>query len=91
MVKHGKMDDARNAIMMAKDSIISLKKELLDVNEVLDVDLEISDFLIFADYFFDGIVAELMVQSKIKTAQSQVDQAIEKLEEIKSCLKMIVC
>ena len=91
MVQHVKMDDAQNAIMMAKDSIIRLKKELLDVNEVLDVDLEISDFLIFADYFFDGIVADWMVQSKIKTAQNQVDQAIEKLEEIKSCLKMIVC
>lgn len=91
MVKHRKMEDAQNALMRAKDSVMSLKKELLDVNEVLDVDLEISDFLKFADYFFDGMVADWMIQSRIKSAQTQVDQAIEKLEEIKSCLKMIVC
>lgn len=91
MIKHGKMDDAKEALIMAKDSIKNLKKELLDVNEVIDVDLEIDDFLKLADYFFDGIVADCMVQSKIKEAQIQVDQAVEKLEEIKACLKAIVC
>ena len=91
MIKHGKMDDAKEAMMMAKDSIKSLKKELLDVNEVIDVDLDIGDFLKLADYFFDGIIADWMVQSKIKDAQTQVDQAIEKLEEIKTCLKAIAC
>lgn len=91
MIKHGKMDDAKEALMRAKDSVKSLKKELLDVNEVIDVDLEIGDFLKLADYFFDGIVADWMVQSKIKDAQTQVDQAIESLEEIKICLKAIDC
>ncbi|WP_455684193.1 hypothetical protein [Thomasclavelia sp.] len=89
MIKHEKIDDAKEALMMAKDSIKSLKKELLDVNEVIDVDLKLNDFLKLADYFFDGIVADWMVQSKIKDAQTQVDQAIEKLEEIKKCLKSI--
>ena len=53
----------------ARNSIRNLKKELSDVDQLVDVDLNISDFLSFADYFFDGIIADWMVQSKIKDAR----------------------
>ena len=48
--------------------------------------LNISDFLSFADYFFDGIIADWMVQSKIKDARFQVDKAIRELNRIKNTL-----
>lgn len=89
MIKRGKMNDANACLEAAKRSVISLKKELNDVNQLIQVDLEIGDFLTFADYFFDGLVADWMVQSKIKDAQRQVNQAIELLNEIKHNLMMI--
>ena len=48
------------------NKMIHLPGELSDVDQLVGVDLNISDFLSFADYFFDGIIADWMVQSKIK-------------------------
>lgn len=89
MIKRGKMNDANRCLEKAKRSVINTKKELNDINQTIDVDLEIDGFLSFADYFFDGLVADWMVQSKINSAQKQVDQAIEMLMEIRSTLSSI--
>ena len=86
MIKHGKMNEAERAMAAARNSIRNLKKELSDVDQLVDVDLNISDFLSFADYFFDGIIADWMVQSKIKDARFQVDKAIRELNRIKNTL-----
>ncbi|MEI3292239.1 MAG: hypothetical protein V8R63_01815 [Thomasclavelia ramosa] len=51
MIKHGKMNEAERAMAAARNSIRNLKKELSDVDQLVDVDLNISDFLSFADYF----------------------------------------
>ena len=40
------------------------------------------DFLTFADFFFDGFLADVMVQSKINNAKKQVDEAIRRVEEV---------
>lgn len=89
MIKRGKMNDANRCLEKAKRSVINTKKELNDINQTIDVDLEIDGFLSFADYFFDGLVADWMVQSKINSAQKQVDQAIDMLMEIRSTLSSI--
>lgn len=86
MIKRGKMNDANRCLEKAKRSVINTKKELNDINQTIDVDLEIDGFLSFADYFFDGLVADWMVQSKINSAQKQVDQAIDMLMEIRNTL-----
>lgn len=89
MIKRGKMNDANRCLEKAKRSVINTKKELKDINQTIDVDLEIDGFLSFADYFFDGLVADWMVQSKINSAQKQVDQAINMLMEIRNTLSSI--
>ena len=45
------------------------------------------DFLSFADYFFDGFLADMMVQSRIREAQRQVNDAIYRVENILSRLR----
>ena len=42
----------------------------------------LGDFLSFADYFFDGIIADIMVQSRIKEAKKQVEDAIRRVQYI---------
>lgn len=39
-------------------------------------------FFTFADYFFDGIVADWLVQSKINDARRQVENAIVKVNYV---------
>ena len=47
-------------------------RELADVGGQADIDIEIGSFLTFADYFFDGLFADLTVQSKINDAIQRV-------------------
>ena len=83
MFKRGKMDHAETALSNARDSMKNLRKELADVDEVLEVDLEIDDFISFADFFFDNVFVDWMVQSKINIALAQVREGIRKLEEVR--------
>ena len=52
-------------------------------------DLEIGDFLMFADFFFDGLIADLMVQSKIRRCQDNIDDAIYRVENLLRRLRSI--
>lgn len=59
----------------------------MDVDNIPEFHVETGDFLAFADYFFDGFVADMLVQSKISDAKRQVDDAIQKVSYIMSQLK----
>ena len=51
--------------------------------------IQTGDFLSFADYFFDGFVADMLVQSKINDARRQVEDAIEKVNYILGQLRRL--
>ena len=87
MMKHSKMDDATQMMETAKADLKSFQKELRDVDVPLDLRMEVGSFLSFADFFFDGFVADYLVQSKIADAKEQVSDAIFKIEQILGDLK----
>ncbi|MCC8065596.1 MAG: hypothetical protein LIO94_00615 [Clostridiales bacterium] len=82
MMKHGRLDKAKRQIEDAKYYLQLLGKELNDINLSLNLQIEIGSFLTFADFFFDGIVADWMVQSKINDALNQVTAANTRVMEI---------
>lgn len=84
--KHGKIEKAKSAMEQAKCAVQNLKKELQDVNMVSHINLEVGNFLTFADFFFDGIVADWLVQSKIREAQKQINDAVYQINSIKNQL-----
>ena len=90
MVKHSKMSDATAYMEDAKNQLLVFQRELRDVQVPLDLRMDISSFLNFADFFFDGIVADYLVQKKINDAREQVDDAIMRvrviLEELRDLL-----
>lgn len=49
---------------------------------VHSLDFNNEGFLRFADYFFDGVVADWLVQDRINNARQQVDEAIRRVEQI---------
>ena len=71
----------------AKLDLKRFQKELKDVNVSWDLSMEVGVFLSFADIFFDGFVADYLVQSKISDAKRQVADAIYKVEAILRELK----
>ena len=86
-IKHSKMNDATRYMENAKRDLLVFQRELKDVSIPLDLRMEIGSFLSFADFFFDGFVADYLVQSKIAEAREQVDEAIYKVENIIKDLK----
>ena len=57
-------------------------RELDDVEDVTGVDFGIGDLATFADFFFDGMLADFYVQTKINNARAQVDEAIRRVEYV---------
>ena len=87
VMKRSKMSDAQNLMENAKSDLLRFQRELKDVNIPLDLRMEDGSFLSFADFFFDGFVADYLVQTKISDAKTQVSDAIYKVERILNELK----
>ena len=82
MLKHSKMDQARQNMEQAKYDLRNFSRELNDVNMACNLKINTGDFLSFADYFFDGFVVDWMVQDRINNARHQVEEAIRRTEYI---------
>ena len=48
----------------------------------VNLNIDTHDFLTFADFFFDGLVADWLVQDRINDARMQVDEAIRRVEQV---------
>ncbi|MBQ3967828.1 MAG: hypothetical protein II688_03990 [Lachnospiraceae bacterium] len=84
LIKHGKMRDAEYEIGCAKDALARFNKELRDVAGYSTI--HIDSFLTFADFFFDGLIADLLVQSKIRDAIDQCNYTIRDVEKVREDL-----
>lgn len=81
-VKRTRMNDAEQLVQQARSDLKRFGKELADVESIADFHVETGNFLTFADYFLDSFLMDWLVQSKIRDAQRQVEDAIEKVETI---------
>ena len=86
VMKHIRIGDAKNSLERAKSDLYRFSRELNDVRELEGLNIEIGNFLTFADFFFDGFLADIMVQSRIKKAQGDIDEAILRVENILGAL-----
>ncbi len=90
LVKHSHIDSAGYSINRIQSLISEFKTELADVRVTDDINIGISGFSKFADFFFDGLIADWFMQSKINAAQNsvgdtyrQVTKVMDKLKELK--------
>lgn len=79
LMKHYKIERARDAINQAKYDLNRFNRELRDVQ--MSIDLNIGDFLTIID-LMDNFFADIMVQTKLSDAGRRIDQAIDAVEEI---------
>jgi hypothetical protein len=86
-IKRSHMDDARDLANQAQYCLQRLQRELADVGETSVLKLTSGRFLGFADYFFDGLIVDWMVQGEIRDARDQVSQQLERVEEVRSHLR----
>lgn len=86
-MKHNRIEDANYALSHARDALRRFASELMDVWDVDLNGMELNDFLSFADYFFDGALADWLMQSRINDSRRKVDEAISKVRRIKGELQ----
>ena len=79
IAKRSKMRDANACMEQAQYDLQHFQQELRDVTSIPGLYLEMDDFIGFADWFFDGLLADLLMQSRIREAQEKVDTAIEQV------------
>lgn len=82
MIKHSKLDDAMQYIHRAKPQLQQLGKALEQVALDFDLELGVGGFAVFADFFLDGVFADVYMQSKIRDLQYQLEQAQRRLDEV---------
>lgn len=82
LIKHSKINKARKCLEDAKYKLKKFQNELRDVTLMDRINIDVSDFLSFADFFFDGLAADYLVQSRINEARGEVDYAIRHAEEL---------
>ncbi|WP_188455670.1 hypothetical protein [Virgibacillus oceani] len=87
MVKHSHIDEATASIHQAQSKMRSFQKELLDLGETANLQIEISGMLKFADFFFDGIISDWMVQGKIQDSLEQARNQLSTVNDIIRNLK----
>ncbi|SFA78459.1 hypothetical protein SAMN05216312_101466 [Cohnella sp. OV330] len=72
-VKHGLIDEASVHIHHAEDALRRFGKELADLNQSHDASVpQVSGLLKFSDFFFDGLLADWMVQGRIDSSIESV-------------------
>lgn len=82
LMKRSQIGGASEYMAQAQLDLRRLQKELRDIQVPMDLKIEVSDFLSFADVFFDNLLVDWMVQNKIAEARGQVEDAIFRVESI---------
>ena len=91
LAKHSHIDNAMSEVEQAHHNLRRFKSELADVRINYDIRFETDGFGKFADFFFDGLIADWYMQSKINNSyesvsnvKNQVTSTIYKLQQMES-------
>lgn len=82
LVKHSKLHRASNCMNEINYLLRDLERELKDVKFNTDYSMNLNGFSTFADFLFDGILADTYMQSKIMNSLDQVRELRHRIEII---------
>lgn len=82
LAKHSHIDDAKAETENTQRLLRQFKTELSDISIGSDVFIETEGFAKFADFFFDGLIADWFMQSRIQSSQESVSDVESKVSVI---------
>lgn len=88
--KHSRLDEARDYMGMAQYELQNFSRELRDVQMNGKYQLEFDGMTRFLDVFCDNIFTDVLVQSRIREAQSQVAEAGREVQNIINNLERLI-
>ncbi len=86
MIKRGKMRSAGEEMEDARRQLMRFRRELEDVDQLIDPGIANFDFIAFGDLFLDGFLFDLLAQGKINEAREKVDRAIAEVRRVRQRL-----
>lgn len=89
IVKHSKIDSANNVMNEINNLLSNLQRELKDIYIPTDYRMQLGGFSTFADFFFDGAIADVYVESKIISNLNQVKALKKHIIELDNHLNQI--
>lgn len=81
MVKHSYLDDAATQARQAQRALNRFRKELAEAGERLQLAIEVDFVSSFVDGFFDNIMVDWIMQSRINNARQQCIDFIRRTSE----------
>ncbi|MBU3156359.1 hypothetical protein [Clostridium estertheticum] len=85
--KHSHIDQAKEYAHSVKGALVRFQNELSDVRLTMNIDINIGSFETFADYFFDGLISDWVVQSGIHESLDGVQSVRANVENVMDSLK----
>lgn len=82
LAKHSKLDEAQELVQVLQVKLRNFKAEFADVSIQADMQVNVDGFLRFADYFFDGLIADWAVLDHISEAQEQVEKTTTRIQSV---------
>ncbi|MGG1518056.1 hypothetical protein ABE504_21745 [Paenibacillus oryzisoli] len=80
--KHSYVDEAKTFIQNANHQLRNFREELKDLQRSIDIQIDISDTLKMADYWFDGLITDWIVQGRIQSSQEQTLRALHQVRTV---------
>ena len=85
-LKHSKIEKAKDLLYQCRVSLWEFKNQLAYIPSV---EIDISTFLTFADFLCDGLLADIIVQTRINEARSELSNAIDVTERALEELRLL--
>jgi len=88
-VKHSNIDDAQSIIHNVQFQLKKFRRELSDVRltHIPELGVQLDSFSTFADYFFDNLIFDWVVQSKINRSMENCEHMYRQVSTIITQLK----
>ena len=80
------MKKAKQVLDEAAEYLGFFETELHQLDGFKSINLKTNDFLGVSDYFLDGLIADAIMQNRIRKAQEQVDDAVAVVDQLVSSL-----
>lgn len=87
LVKHSKIDNAMRLVDQARPLLHEIGEALSHLRLDAQIAPGVSGLATLADFFIDGIFADVYVQSKIRDLQLQLDEALRQLDRVDAALR----
>lgn len=81
------IDGAKAAVSQVQYQLRRLERELMDVGSFQHLNIDIGSFAAFADFFFDGLIADWVVQSRISESRESAMRVLRQVENVKQRLE----